>query len=233
MNVAKTVTRYEGAVDKEFNGLSMPMVAHEEELWMTMESIGTALGYSNPRDSVKKIYQRHKDELDLYSCTLKLKEQDNLRPQNGGSSPACTPQYEGSSTTCGVNLTPSDPTCGDNLTYPASQKRNVRVFNEEGVMIITMLSSQPNARDFRSWAVKVLRAYRAGQLTLSRQLPPVHDKFLEKMVVEAGKKNPYAQKVLHQKYGIEPEKVRFVDCPCCQYTFNADRNESKRANLIN
>jgi len=38
-----------------------------------------------------------------------------------------------------------------------------RLYNEEGVMIITMLSRQPKAMEFRNWAVKVLKASRHGQ----------------------------------------------------------------------
>lgn len=39
------------------------------------------------------------------------------------------------------------------------KRRAVRCFNEEGVMIITMLSRQPRAAEFRAWAVQVLKAY--------------------------------------------------------------------------
>ncbi|ERS04811.1 hypothetical protein Q673_06235 [Marinobacter sp. EN3] len=42
--------------------------------------------------------------------------------------------------------------------------RPSRLFNEEGVMIITMLSRQPKAAEFRRWAVQVLKAYRHGLL---------------------------------------------------------------------
>lgn len=39
-----------------------------------------------------------------------------------------------------------------------------RVYNEDGVMVITMLSRQPLAREFRRWAVGVLKAYRRQEL---------------------------------------------------------------------
>lgn len=38
-----------------------------------------------------------------------------------------------------------------------------RVFNEEGVMIITMLSRQPKAAEFRKWAVQILKSHRHDQ----------------------------------------------------------------------
>lgn len=96
-----------------------------------------------------------------------------------------------------------------------SQNRMVRLFNEEGVMILTMLSRQPKAREFRSWAVKVLKAYRNEQLTLTNHLPAQHDKFLESMVKEAGKQNKYAKLVLEQRYGITPPKPKHADCHNC------------------
>ena len=50
------------------------------------------------------------------------------------------------------------------LADVAGKQRDQRLFNEEGVMIITMLSRQPRAAEFRRWAVKVLKAYRHGAL---------------------------------------------------------------------
>lgn len=44
---------------------------------MNAESIGKALGYSEPRKSVLKIYERNRDELDTYSTTVKLTSVDN------------------------------------------------------------------------------------------------------------------------------------------------------------
>lgn len=40
--------------------------------------------------------------------------------------------------------------------------QETRVFSQGGVMIITMLSKQPKARQFRSWAVRILKSYRKG-----------------------------------------------------------------------
>ena len=37
---------------------------------------------------------------------------------------------------------------------------NTRVYNEEGVMLISMFSNQPKAKDFRRWAVQVLKQQR-------------------------------------------------------------------------
>lgn len=44
---------------------------------MNAESIGKALGYVTPKESVLKIYQRHQDELDNYSVKVKMTSLDN------------------------------------------------------------------------------------------------------------------------------------------------------------
>lgn len=44
---------------------------------MNAESIGRALGYVTPKESVLKIYQRNQDELDNYSIKVKLTSVDN------------------------------------------------------------------------------------------------------------------------------------------------------------
>lgn len=54
----------------------------------------------------------------------------------------------------------ADYTCVRKLRTQG-QKRQIRVFNEEGVMLITMKSRQPKAIEFQKWAVKVLKNYRA------------------------------------------------------------------------
>lgn len=46
-----------------------------------------------------------------------------------------------------------------NLMTPGG-KQAVTIFNESGVMLLTMLSAQPRAKDFRRWAVRVLKQYR-------------------------------------------------------------------------
>jgi prophage antirepressor-like protein len=45
-----------------------------------------------------------------------------------------------------------------------------RLYNEEGVMIITMLSRQPKAMEFRSWAVNILKTYRQGQFQSAKKI---------------------------------------------------------------
>ncbi|AWL12775.1 hypothetical protein HMF8227_02323 [Saliniradius amylolyticus] len=162
-------------VNKEFNGQSVTLIPHQGDLWMTMEMIGQALEYADPRKAVHKLYERNKEELNEYSTVVRLTTVE-----------------------------------GD-----IDKRRNVRVFNEEGVMVLSMLSGQPKAAAFRRWAVQVLKAYRHQQLTLSNSVPVEHDKFLEKMVIEAGKRNPYARTILQERYGLQPSLLATVECPEC------------------
>lgn len=113
----------------DFNGTAIQIHLINDDVWMTAESIGIALGYKDPRNQVLKIFNQHHEELELFSTTAKLAAVDQ-------------------------------------------KSRDMRVFNEEGVMIITMLSRQPKAAEFRRWAVQVLKAYRHG-LLVSTQPEPI------------------------------------------------------------
>jgi hypothetical protein len=50
---------------------------------------------------------------------------------------------------------------------------DTRVFNEKGVMLITMFSKQPKAAEFRRWAIDILSHYRAGRLAPVQQTLPL------------------------------------------------------------
>lgn len=91
------------------------------ELWLDAESIGRALGYVTPKESVLKIYQRHQDELDNYSIKVKLTSVDN-------------------------------------------KDRFQRIFNEEGIYIISMLANTDKAKAFRAELAKFLKQKRQEAL---------------------------------------------------------------------
>lgn len=44
----------------------------DEEVWMTREQIGTALGYVDPRVAIAKLHHKHKDRLDRFSVVTDL-----------------------------------------------------------------------------------------------------------------------------------------------------------------
>lgn len=132
----------------QFNEHAITLVDHNGDRWMTGEDIGNALGYTNPRDQISKIYERNKSELDGYSVTVKL-------------------------------------TATDGKLY------DTRVYNEEGVIIITFLSKQPKAVAFRRWAAAVLKSLRhAGQ-------PAINPAHLAALQGELLKANPRLQDVLN------------------------------------
>jgi prophage antirepressor-like protein len=45
---------------------------NKNDIWMTREQIGTALGYSEPRKNIAKIHERYKDRLDRFSGVVKV-----------------------------------------------------------------------------------------------------------------------------------------------------------------
>lgn len=52
------------------------IIMYDSTICMTAESIGRALGYAAPKDSIFKIYHRNKEELDSYSVMVKLSTTD-------------------------------------------------------------------------------------------------------------------------------------------------------------
>lgn len=52
------------------------IIMYDNIICMTAESIGRALGYATPKESVLKIYQRNQDELDNYSVKVKMTSTD-------------------------------------------------------------------------------------------------------------------------------------------------------------
>jgi len=182
-------------------------IKHEDDLWFTGDDIGTALEYAHPRDAIKKLYQRNKEELDRYSIVIRIpvaysksEPKEELRGVSGE--------------TCGVSLTPhvGDERADEDVPEPVGAVRyqSVRVFNEEGVMVLTMLSSQPIAAVFRGWAVKILKAYRHGQLVLSN--PANRERLLETCIKETRFGNEAAIHTLIAHFGY-PETIRLPALP--------------------
>jgi len=51
----------------------------QQEFYMTRDQIGTALEYTLPNDSIRKIHERHSDRLDKFSVSVKLYGTDGKR----------------------------------------------------------------------------------------------------------------------------------------------------------
>lgn len=50
----------------------------------------------------------------------------------------------------------------DELSLPQGGTQNTRIFTEDGIYEVTMLSSQPKAKEFRAWIRGILKALRQG-----------------------------------------------------------------------
>jgi prophage antirepressor-like protein len=55
-----------------FGNISCDFYHMGDELWMTREQVGSALGYTDPRVAITKIHDRHKDRLSKCSTVTKL-----------------------------------------------------------------------------------------------------------------------------------------------------------------
>lgn len=182
----------ETALMHRFGALSVRIFEHGGDLWIPGAVVGEALEYPDPATAIRKVYSRHQEELDRYSMVIKLSAEgfwDGVYDQNEGPDhPKVTRQ-------------PPSLDSDDDAQTPSGsvQKRPTRVYNEEGVMIITMLSRQPKAAAFRAWAVGILKAYRRGELALTAG--GARDHLLELCLRESGRGNVAALHTLVDRYG--------------------------------
>lgn len=102
------------------------IIMYDNIICMTAESIGRALGYAAPRDSIFKIYHRNKEELDSFSTMVKLSTVDG-------------------------------------------KAREVRVFTEEGIYIISMLANTDKAKAFRRELANLLKQKRLEALQEAKE----------------------------------------------------------------
>ncbi len=57
---------------------------------------------------------------------------------------------------------------GTHSLWVGGTKQETRIFTEDGIYEITMLSKQPKAREFRSWVRKILKSLRKGETILAQ-----------------------------------------------------------------
>jgi prophage antirepressor-like protein len=91
-------------------------IIRDGEYWMTAETIGDALGYQTPRESVLKLCKQHREVLEHFGYTA------DLTPWNGA--------------------------------------RRTRLFNEEGIYLISLYSGLPSARGFQLQLTRFLKKER-------------------------------------------------------------------------
>ena len=64
---------------EEINGAMCDFYTAKKDVWVAREQIGAALGYDDPRRSVAKIHNRHKERLDKFSRVVKLTTVEGTR----------------------------------------------------------------------------------------------------------------------------------------------------------
>lgn len=102
------------------------IIMYDSIICMTAESIGRALGYATPKQSIYKIYNRNQEELDNYSTIVKMTTVDG-------------------------------------------KAREVRVFTEEGIYIISMLANTDKAKAFRRELANLLKQKRLEALQEAKE----------------------------------------------------------------
>lgn len=112
-----------------------------DEIYLTREQIGTALGYANPTDSIKQIHKRHKNRLDNLCIRLKQKTSELSQSHEGGQ---------------------SDP--GRERSQNKYLESEIVYYSERGVMEICRWSDSENANAFMDWVWDIVASYRHGEI---------------------------------------------------------------------
>ncbi|TFJ92175.1 BRO-N domain-containing protein [Lentibacillus salicampi] len=73
----------------------------------------------------------------------------------------------------------------DKLSSTDGKKYETRIFNEDGIYEVTMLSSKPKAKEFRSFVRKTLKALRKGEIQAVQPQSDYDKLQIEKMKAEA------------------------------------------------
>lgn len=76
--------------------------------------------------------------------------------------------------------------------------QNTRVFTEDGIYEITMLSKQPKARQFRSWIRTILKSLRKGDMVLVNQNAVISPELIEMSIEKIfdNKMFPFVEKTI-------------------------------------
>jgi prophage antirepressor-like protein len=59
-----------------FGNVQCDFYSDDKEIWMTRKQIGEALEYADPQKAIDNLHSKHKERLDKYSVTLKLRGTD-------------------------------------------------------------------------------------------------------------------------------------------------------------
>lgn len=78
-------------------------------------------------------------------------------------------------------------------THGKGGTQKTRVFTEDGIYEVTMISKQPKAREFRAWVRKVLKALRKSEMVLTQPKTKEAELEIKRMNAEARLRNAKAR----------------------------------------
>ncbi|MEI8634689.1 Rha family transcriptional regulator [Vibrio sp. PP-XX7] len=116
---------------------------------------------------------------------------------------------------------------GSKYRDPNNRERDLFHMTKDGFTFLVMGFTGKLAAEFKEAYINEFNRMQDEQA--NKALPfwdqasiPPHDKFLEKMVVEAGRGNRYAKSILELKYELPPRPPVKVKCTECGSIINAE-----------
>lgn len=135
-----------------------------DEVWLTREQIGSALGYTNPSESIRLIHNRHKERLDKFCVRTKIQA-----AEIGDSHEA----YQ------------NDTVREDGLNTSRSQNKHLQsevvLYSQRGVMEICRWSDMPKADQFMDWVWDIVEGYRHKELVSLKNAIELNDKVIKEI----------------------------------------------------
>ena len=143
---------------------------NHNEVWLTREQVGAALGYADPAKSIQNIHLKHKDRLDKFIKREKVKttEIHEHHQSDGGRKNGSTKPFSKN----------------DNL------QSEVVYYSERGVMEICRWSDMPKADEFMDWVWDIVEAYRRNEIVATQKAIELQEekfRMLADRVEEIGK----------------------------------------------
>lgn len=119
---------------------------NHNEVWLTREQVGAALGYADPAKSIQNIHLKHKERLDKFIKREKVKTSEigdsHEHPQSDG---------------------------GRERSQNKHLQSEVVFYSERGVMEICRWSDMPNANQFMDWVWDIVEAYRRNEIVANKR----------------------------------------------------------------
>lgn len=190
----------------------------KNDVYMTREQIGRALGYADPSNSIKKIHKRHRDRLDKFCIKEKVKTLKTQDSHEGGQAGSFKNSYEE------MQTEDADST---NRSQNKHLQSEVVYYSERGIMEICRWSDMPKADDFFDWAYDIIEAYRHGEFiskkdynllleqfntfnekleTLNKNLKDTKEELSDQLLITQSRLDTYDS----GKIDLDKEKAEFI-----------------------